>query len=104
MDRITRKDAEGAMSRLAAKLGRPFYTDPPFPAIDDPAREGALFLEAGPGGYSIRELIASSPRKGERQTYTAESEPFGSTRRSAAEIVTLCRFASDALFMYEERS
>lgn len=75
MDRYTRKDAEKAVSRLAAALGRPTEG------------EGSYYLHhAYQQGYSIYE-----------QSGPGASEPFGSTLRSARELCETVNFALRAI-------
>lgn len=98
--RYTRKDAEGAMERLARALGKPVghyrelepgevsnYGSPTHTTIPG---GWALDHNTTYGGCVINEL---GPEPGD----TWITQPFGSQRRTYREMVEAIRFALDAL-------
>lgn len=101
-ERYTRKDAEAACERLAHAVGRKMLHELDDTGISNPAREGTWVLDYNPtyGGCAIREIVASSPPResdDRPQSYTAESEPFGSQRRSPREFCDAVYFAESAI-------
>jgi hypothetical protein len=104
-DRYTSRDARNAFEHLAETMGVRIV-DPSW-KITDPRREGAWLLDHNGvyGGYVIAALVKSSPpRDGSPQTYTAETHPLDSYRRSAREFSQMCHFAARAVAASRLRS
>lgn len=85
--RYTRQNAESAFLALAEACGATVL-DSSW-SIDDPRREGTWTLDhnATYGGYTIQEIVASSPPQdpSRPQTYTAETDALDGRRRPARE-------------------